>query len=82
MTLQHLVAEAVVLGGGDLCAAEHDWKPEGGRECPRGGRCSQTVYRCARCGDYDYGKPGGPAHAECYGSAWRCDRTANNEEAG
>jgi hypothetical protein len=36
--LQHLVAEAVALGGGDLCAAGHDWQSVGGTQpcddCP------------------------------------------------
>lgn len=36
--LQHLIAEAVALGGGDLCAAGHDWQSVGGRggcdDCP------------------------------------------------
>lgn len=64
--LYEMLAEAVALGGGDLCAAGHDWQPEGGRPCERCDE-SQTVYRCARCGQYDYGEPGGPAHAECSG---------------
>lgn len=66
VNLQHLIAEAVALGGADLCAAGHDWQSEGGRSCPRGGTtASQAVYRCARCGVYDYGEPGGPGAADC-----------------
>lgn len=66
VTLRYLISEATALAGGDTCLAGHDWRSEGGRPCPRGfGRCSQTVYRCARCGDYDYGEPGGPAWEEC-----------------
>jgi hypothetical protein len=38
IALQHLVAEAVALGGGDLCAAGHDWQSIGGTQpcddCP------------------------------------------------
>jgi hypothetical protein len=34
--LMHLVAQAVALGGGDLCAAGHDWQSIGGRSCPKG----------------------------------------------
>jgi len=71
--LQHLIAEAVSLGGGNLCASGHDWKPEGGRPCQKSDECSQTVYRCRRCGEYDYGYAGGPAHADCQlycGSKW------------
>ncbi len=64
--LRHLTAEAAALAGGNLCASGHDWEPEGGRPCPRGNeRVSQTVYRCARCGEYDYGEPGGPGAADC-----------------
>lgn len=46
----------------------HDWASVGGRQCPRNpdAACSQTVYRCRRCTDYDYGEPGGPAHRECF----------------
>lgn len=59
----------------------HDWKAEGGRPCPmvdqdspcparnlfcsRPGIPSQPVFRCAACGDYDYGQRGGPGRAEC-----------------
>lgn len=49
----------------------HDWQVHGGRPCPRGdATCSQIVYRCARCGDWDYGEVGGPTHAEC----GKCDK--------
>ena len=73
--LRHLIAEAVALGGGNLCASGHKWQEEGGRECPNGEQdCSQTVYRCARCGQYDYGEPGGPGHADCHG-VWPCHRS-------
>lgn len=66
--LKHLIAEAVMLGGGNLCAAGHDWDSEGGRTCPKyeAADCSQTVYRCKRCGVHDYGDKGGPAHRECF----------------
>lgn len=68
MSLQFLIAEAVALGGGNLCAAGHDWATDGGRMCPRGENmwCSQAVYRCARCGEYDYGDKGGPGYADCF----------------
>lgn len=66
MTLQHMIAEAVALAGGNLCASGHDWIAEGGRQCPRGNTlASQTVYVCNRCGEYDYGQPGGPGHDDC-----------------
>lgn len=77
MNLQHLVAEAVALGGGNLCAAGHNWQSDGGRECPKGWSygaldgCSQTVYVCKRCGIHDYGEEGGPAHRECFENCGR-----------
>jgi len=45
----------------------HDWVEEGGRPCPRGlsNDCSQPVYRCSRCGGYDYGEEGGPGDEHC-----------------
>lgn len=66
--LEHLIAEAAALAGGDLCASGHEWVPDGGRTCPRYATtvCSQTVYVCARCGEYDYGYKGGPAYRECF----------------
>jgi hypothetical protein len=49
----------------------HDWQVHGGRPCPHGvAICSQIVYRCARCGDWDYGEVGGPTDAECE----KCDK--------
>jgi hypothetical protein len=75
--LQSLVAEAIVLGGGDLCAADHAWQSEGGRGCPNLDfdiGCGQAVYRCARCGVHDYGEPGGPGAADCHGcQRWQAD---------
>jgi hypothetical protein len=38
----------------------------GGRPCPIGwSGCSQTVYIDEKTGEYDYGHPGGPGHADC-----------------
>jgi len=52
-----------------LCRAiGHVWKLEGGKQCPhemKGDVCSMSVYRCERCGEYDYGYEGGLAHEEC-----------------
>jgi len=43
----------------------HKWVFTGGRPCPKGYEdCLQPVYRCARCGEYDYGEPGGPGWNE------------------
>lgn len=63
----HLIAEAAALAGGNLCASGHDWKENGGRGCPYGiePECSQTVFRCVRCGVYDYGGHGGPGRSDC-----------------
>jgi hypothetical protein len=73
--LTHLIAEAVALGGDNLCAAGHDWQFEGGRYCERcDGGASQPVFRCARCGEWDYGEPGGPGHAHCARSVPCCER--------
>lgn len=64
--LSFLVAEAVALAGGNTCASGHDWHSDGGRRCPHGAEtCSQTVYRCRRCGEYDYGDIGGPGYNDC-----------------
>lgn len=66
LQLQHLVAEAAALGGGHLCASGHAWESEGGRCCPHDEEgCGQTVYRCSRCGEYDYGDHAGPAAKDC-----------------
>ncbi len=69
--LRHLVAEAVALAGGNLCSIAHEWDMDGGRACPHGERCSQPVYRCTRCGEFDYGNPGGPAYLECANTCQR-----------
>ena len=70
MSLQRLIAEAVVLAGGKHQCAElgHDWHATGGRQCPRNpdAWCSQAVYECRSCDEIDYGDPGGPGHRECY----------------
>ena len=59
------------------CEAGHDWQSIGGRACPYADEnlaafCTrsqahrtQTVYRCGRCGEWDYGERGGPGHADC-----------------
>jgi hypothetical protein len=81
-SLQALITEASYLGGAvHPCVAHgHDWRMMGGRPCPRNEHApvSQTVYRCARCDDYDYGEPGGPAHAECITDG-PCDRRCGRE---
>lgn len=76
--LTALIAKAVVLAGGDLCAEGHDWVTEGGRSCPEDLRsdCGQAVYRCARCGEYDYGHKGGPGWTDCQRCAYRSEEPA------
>lgn len=77
--LNNLIVEARGLAGEDTCVSGHDWESEGGRKCPRFEdqyNCSQTVYVCSRCGQYDYGEAGGPANIECFQEcpeAWRFD---------
>lgn len=65
LTLTQLVNQARI---DDTCSQGHDWQSDAGRQCPRAEDCgaSQAVYKCARCGEYDYGEPGGPGHADCY----------------
>lgn len=50
-----------------LCAVlEHKWVFRGARGCPAGASdCSQSVYQCDYCGEWDYGEPGGPGYHEC-----------------
>ncbi len=52
-----------------LCDQEgHNWIDEGGRGCPYDSNvinCSQPVYKCGRCGTYDYGEEGGPGWLIC-----------------
>ena len=67
-SLKALVEEASFLNIGDPCQDGCDWKMEGGRRCPKGFTefCSQAVYRCRRCGQYDYGDdPKGPGYQDC-----------------
>lgn len=59
--LGRLIAEALVLAGGDRpCAIlGHKWKHVGGRNCGCPGMdtrgCSVPVHECESCGDCDYG---------------------------
>lgn len=66
--LQRLIKEAGMELGSDACRAEkHRWESEGGRACPSDltDHCSQAVYRCTACGQYDYGALGGPGANDC-----------------
>lgn len=63
--LQNLIREASVIPGA-CTTGGHDWESEGGRSCPKGCYgCSQAVYRCRTCGEYDYGERGGPGASDC-----------------
>lgn len=66
-TLDSLITAAVQLAGTE--AVSHGarlWQSEGGRRCPLGwDGCSQAVYVDMKTGEYDYGEPGGPGHADC-----------------
>lgn len=71
--LDDLITGAVQLAGDSvvICGARL-WQSEGGRTCPlRWGDCSQPVYVDIKTGEYDYGKPGGPGHADCVRSCRR-----------
>jgi hypothetical protein len=65
--LDDLITAAVQLAGTDAVSnGARLWQSEGGRACPLGwGGCSQAVYVDMATGDYDYGEPGGPGHADC-----------------
>ena len=65
--LRYLIAEAVALGGENPCATGHQWETDGCRGCPTGNpECGQSVYRCSRCGEWDYGTdPDSPGLVDC-----------------
>lgn len=66
--LNDLITAAIQLAGTED-QVNHNarlWQMEGGRACPLGwGDCSQPVYADLKTGEYDYGEPGGPGHADC-----------------
>ena len=68
--LYDLISEARQIVEAPSCARNgHSWIMAGGRACPRNDDdvgCSQAVYQCAHCGDYDYGYKGGPGYDDCY----------------
>lgn len=68
--LTSLIQQARTELGSTACqSGRHQWTSdgEGGRGCPHDltDDCSQGVYRCTVCGQYDYGEAGGPGHADC-----------------
>lgn len=67
-TLNDLITAAVQIAGADDLVSHNArlWKSVGGRTCPLGwGDCSQSVYADLKTGEYDYGEPEGPGHADC-----------------
>lgn len=72
--LELLVSEARSLANDGPCAGGHAWEMVGGRHCEHE-ECvdaqSQPVFECVKCGQFDYGEPGGPGHAFC---ATQCQR--------
>lgn len=79
--LEALVREAEQTCEAETCARNgHAWETDGGRACPRGCSWSQASYVCRRCGEQDYGYPGGPGHADCGGREC-CDGTTEEGRA-
>lgn len=70
-----LIAEARGLANDHPCARGHAWETDGGRSCDACGG-SQPVFKCARCGGYDYGERGGPGWKYCQGTECRNAREA------
>lgn len=67
VSLHELIREAGMFGSAACDAGKHTWVSAGGRRCPKDltDDCSQGVYRCTSCGDYDYGEVGGPGATDC-----------------
>ena len=66
--LNDLITAALQLAGQEDQVSHNSrlWQSVGGRTCPIGWwRCSQSVFVDVATGEYDYGEPGGPGHAEC-----------------
>ena len=81
LELQALIKEASMELGSDACRnGKHLWESDGGRPCPSdlSNECSQAVYRCRACGEYDYGAKGGPGANDC---ATYCKHKPSNIEA-
>lgn len=65
MILSELINDAKAFGSAACAIGKHEWVSDGGRSCPRDFDCSQTVYVCRACGQYDYGEKGGPGFDDC-----------------
>lgn len=50
----------------DCSEMGHRWILNGARPCPRNHYgCSQVVYICFNCEEYDYGEKDGPGYKDC-----------------
>lgn len=82
--LDDLITAAVQLAGADAVSRDARlWHSEGGRRCPLGWEdCSQAVYVDLKTGEYDYGEPGGPGHAECVLNCPHCMQPCPEDDDG
>lgn len=73
LEIESIIAQAHAETVAAPCGhGHHFWKTMGGRPCPKGDdNASQAVYQCERCGEEDYGDPGGPAYEDC--KSCRCE---------
>jgi hypothetical protein len=82
--LDQLITAAMQLAGTEnqVSHGARLWQSEGGRTCPIGWEdCSQAVYVDVKTGEYDYGQPGGPGHADCVRTCCHGMNPAPAEEA-
>ena len=64
--LDKLITEARAIAGDHPCLTSgHTWETQGGRACSICENGSQVVFRCMRCGDYDYGGLGSMGYESC-----------------
>jgi hypothetical protein len=83
MSLDRLIAEAVVLAGGEHACDKlgHVWQSIGGRACPfheDGCGDSQAAEECGSCGLMDYGTAAGfPGYEYCARQGFNCGRGAD-----
>lgn len=75
LSLEQLIKEAKTFGSVACSEGIHQWVTDGGRGCPKYayGHCSQAVYMCSVCGEYDYGDKGGPGWNDCFNHCTEID---------
>ena len=81
--LNDLITAAMQLAGTEnqVSHGARLWQSEGGRACPLGWYgCSQPVYVDIKTGEYDYGEPGGPGHADCVRTCSKGMQPASEDE--